>query len=142
MGQKVSESTHIAASPEAIRAVILDLAAYPEWADGVQSIDVLTTDEQGRPDTAKFHVDAKVAQITYTIAYTHTEDAVSWTLIEGEMMSQLDGSYRMTLRGQGTDVVYTVEADISIPLPGFMKKRAAKQIVETGLAGLKKRAQG
>ncbi len=38
-------------------------------------------------------------------------------------------------------MTYSLEADVDIPLPGFMKKRAAKQILDQGLRGLKKRAE-
>jgi ribosome-associated toxin RatA of RatAB toxin-antitoxin module len=141
MCQKVSDSTTIAAHADTILDVITDIPAYPEWAEGVEEARVLDTDDQGRPATAAFTVDAKVVEVRYTLSYTYTEDTVSWTLIEGETISQLDGSYVLVADGGGTRVTYTIEADVDIPLPGFMKKRAAKQILESGLKGLKKRSE-
>ncbi|MFP5308506.1 MAG: SRPBCC family protein [Actinomycetes bacterium] len=142
MGQKVSDSVTIAASPETVLAVITDIEAYPSWAEGMQSAEVLETDAEGRPARARFAVDAKVVEVAYTLSYAYqgTEE-VSWTLVEGETITQLDGAYVLEDQGDVTKVTYTLEADVDIPLPGFMKKRAAKQILDTGLSGLKKRAE-
>ncbi len=141
MGQKVSDTTRIAASPETILAVITDVESYPEWAEGVQAVEVIERDASDRPAKARFEVDAKVVEVAYTITYTYTDRSVAWTLVEGETISQLDGSYTLAPSGSETDVTYALEADVDIPLPGFMKKRAAKQILDQGLKGLKKRAE-
>ncbi|MBW3658898.1 MAG: SRPBCC family protein [Actinobacteria bacterium] len=141
MGQKVSDSTRIAADPDTILAVITDHAAYPEWAEGMQHAEVLDTDAEGRPTRTRFQVDAKVVEATYTLAYAYADDRVTWHLVEGDMVNQLDGAYILAPSGSETDVTYELEVDVDIPLPGFMKKRAAKQILDTGLRGLKQRAE-
>lgn len=141
MGQKVADTTRIAASPETILDVITDLGAYPQWAEGVKKAEILETDAEGRPARARFEVDAKVVEVTYTLQYTYGDHRVSWTLVEGEPLNQLDGSYVLAPSGSATDVTYSLEADVDIPLPGFMKKRAAKQILDQGLKGLKQRAE-
>jgi len=38
-------------------------------------------------------------------------------------------------------VRYTLEVDLDIPVPGFLKKRAAKHILEQGLSSLRQRAE-
>jgi ribosome-associated toxin RatA of RatAB toxin-antitoxin module len=141
MGQKVSDTTRIDATPETILAVITDMEAYPEWAEGVREAEVLDTDGEGRPLRTRYEVDAKVVEVSYTLAYTYGEGRVEWTLVEGETLKQLDGSYVLAPSDGATDVTYTIEADVDIPLPGFMKKRAAKQILDQGLEGLKQRAE-
>ncbi|MEX1177862.1 MAG: SRPBCC family protein [Nitriliruptor sp.] len=141
MGQRVSETTTIAAPAATVLAVITDLDSYPEWAEGMLEAEVLSRDDQGRPSEARFRVDAKVAEVAYTLRYSYTEDVVSWTLVEGETVSQLDGRYVLAPDGTGTSVRYDLEADVDMPLPGFLKKRAAKQILEQGLDGLKRRAE-
>lgn len=141
MGQQVSETTSIDAPADAIRAVVYDLDDYPQWADGVKEATVLETDDEGRPHRARFRIDAKVLQVDYVIEYTHSPDVIAWTLVEGDTITQLDGSYTLAERGTSTDVTYALEVDLSVPLPGFMKKRAAKQIVDTGLKGLGRQAE-
>lgn len=141
MGERVSDRTTVEAPVAVVHRVITDLAAYPQWADNVLEVEILSTDDDGRPDKARFRVDARISEVTYTLGYVYDGDDVSWSLLEGETVSQLDGRYELTDQGGTTGVVYHLEADVDIPLPGFLKKRAARQILEQGLAGLKARAE-
>ena len=142
MGQKVSDTVVIDATPDEVLAVILDLEAYPEWSDDVNRVDVVSTDDQGRPRDARFDVDARVAQVDYVLRYDYDGPAdVQWSLLEGEVLRQLDGSYTLVDRDGSTHVTYALEVDISMPVPGFIKKRAARTILDTGLKGLKARVE-
>ncbi|MFA9445243.1 SRPBCC family protein [Egicoccus sp. AB-alg6-2] len=141
MGERVSDEANVAAPIDTVWNTITDLAAYPEWAEGVLEAEVLTTDGDGYPETARFRVDARVAEVAYTLRYTYDDYDVRWTLIEGETISQLDGAYELAQTDGGTRVRYLLEADVDLPLPGFLKKRAAKQILDQGLRGLKSRAE-
>lgn len=141
MGQKVSDDTTIDAPVDTVWDVITDLGAYPEWAEGILETDVLDTNADGYPHQARFRVDAKVAEVTYVIEYRYEDYDVAWHLVEGETISQLDGRYELWQQGEGTGVRYSLEVDVDLPLPGFMKKRAARTILEQGLAGLKTRAE-
>lgn len=142
VGERQQDRITIDAAADAVWQVITDIDTYPEWADGVLEAEVLTTDDQGWPLTARFRIDAKVAEVTYTLRYRYDGDDVHWVLDEGDMLSQLDGSYELTRDGDDTTtVVYTLEVDVDLPLPSFLKKRAAKQIMDTGLKRLKKRAE-
>lgn len=142
MGQRVSDSITIEADADTIFGIITDLEAYPDWVDGMLEAEVLSRDEDGRPDQARFRVDARVAEISYTLAYSYDGHDVSWTLVEGETISQLDGIYALTPKNGATDVRYSLEADIDMPVPGFLKKRATRTILDQGLRGLKEQAEG
>ena len=142
MGERVSDDITIQAPSGVVWETINDLEAYPDWAEGMEDVEVLETDDAGRPTKAAFHVDAKVFEVRYTLAYAYQEDAVTWSLVEGEQITQLDGEYKVTPKGDSTTHVrYTLEADFTIPVPGFLKKRGAKRILDTGLKGLKKRSE-
>lgn len=142
MGEQASDSVVINAPPEAVMAVILDLEAYPLWSDDIKKVKVLSTDEQGRPASAMFDVDARVAQVNYTLEYDYESvDGVSWTLTAGDVLRKLDGRYELAATDAGTHVTYALEADIALPVPGFLKKRATKTILDTGLSGLKRRVE-
>lgn len=141
MGQKVSDEITVDTSMVAVWNVITDIEAYPAWTDGVEETTVLSTTEEGYPHQAHFRVDAKVSEVTYTIEYRYEDYDVRWHLVEGEMLSQLDGAYELTEDGGATHVRYTLEVDVDLPVPGFMKKRAARTILEQGLNGLKARAE-
>lgn len=142
MGQRVNDRVTVSAAADEVMAVIVDLESYPEWAEGVKTVDIHETDDDGRPVEATFEVDAQVQRVTYRLHYTHEPSRLSWRLVDSNVLTQLDGVYDLAPNGDGTDVDYTIEADISIPLPGFIKKRAAKVILNTGLRGLKRRVEG
>lgn len=141
MGEKVSDDITVAASIDTVWNVITDVETYPEWTDGVEETQILATNDEGYPHQAHFRVDAKVSEVSYTIQYRYEDYDVSWHLVEGELLSKLDGSYELSEDGDGTHVRYSLEVDVDLPVPGFMKKRAARTILEQGLSGLKARAE-
>lgn len=141
MGERVTDTIAIAAPLETVFDIITDLEAYPDWADGMLETTVLSRDDEGRPDKARFRVDARIVEVSYTLQYRYADNDIAWELVEGDVMKQLDGIYELSDDGGGTQVRYTLEVDLDIPVPGFLKKRAAKQILDTSLKGLKQRAE-
>jgi len=138
LGQKVNDTTRIGASPDVVWNVITELSDYPQWAGGVRGTEVLLANEDGSPHRARFTVDAKVAEINYVIEYQYVDYDITWHLVEGDTISQLNGEYRLyETEDGGTEVYYALEVDVDLPLPGFLKKRAARAILEQGLSGLK-----
>ena len=144
MAEKTESSIVIEASPAAVMAVIANLAAYPEWSDGITSVEVRSRDEEDdRPADARFTVDSGMIKDTYELEYDWQGDAsVSWTLTKGEMLTALDGSYQLSDNGEGsTSVAYQLAVDVKIPMIGMLKRKAEKVIIDTALKGLKKRVE-
>lgn len=141
MGERVSDTVSIRATADQVREVVLDLEDYPRWADGMKQVTVTERDAQGRPVLARFVVDARVAEIDYVLRYHHDGEDLTWNLEEGDVLRQLDGRYRFVEHDGVTDVEYALEVDITLPVPGFLKKRAAKTILDTSLRGLKKQVE-
>ena len=54
---------------------------------------------------------------------------------------QLDGRYTFTAHDDGTLVTYDLGVDLTMPLPGMVKRKAAGVIVGTALQGLKRVAE-
>jgi ribosome-associated toxin RatA of RatAB toxin-antitoxin module len=144
MAERTESSTIINATPAQVMDVIADLASYPEWSDGVKSVEVLTEYEDGRPADAHFVVDAGAIKDSYSLEYDWEEDrSVTWRLTEGQMLKALDGVYQLTDNGDGTTtVVYQLSVDVSIPMIGLIKRKAEKVIIDTALRGLKERVEG
>jgi ribosome-associated toxin RatA of RatAB toxin-antitoxin module len=144
MGQRVAAETVIGASPADVYGVIADLEAYPEWAHDVLRTEVVEQTTDGLPELVAFAVDARIATVHYVLQYQHDPPhRVRWRLVEGEMLSQLDGSYRLAPAPDGTTTVrYELEADLALPLPSYIQRRAARVILETGLSGLRDRVEG
>lgn len=149
MAAQTTSSIVIAAPPADIMAVIADVEAYPAWTAAVRSAEVLATTDDGRPDEARFVLDAGPIKDTYTLSYQwHGDDDVAWRLVEGGLIKALDGSY--TLRAidddagsdDATEVTYRLAVDVGIPMLGLMKRKAEKMIIDTALKELKKRVEG
>jgi uncharacterized membrane protein len=141
MGEKVTDDISIAAPIDTVWNVITELDSYPQWADGVLDTTIETTTEEGYPDRGRFRVDARIAEVTYVLQYYYQDYDINWKLVEGETITQLDGTYQLWEEDNGTGVRYTLEVDLDMPIPGFLKKRAARHILEQGLRGLKHRSE-
>lgn len=139
---RVSESITIAAEPAAVWDVIADFEAYPEWQDEFTEAEVLEVGEDGWGTKARYRLSAMGITVVMTLAYTYTDDAMSWRLVESDKLQRNDGTYTLTDRGDGTtELSYELEVESTIPLPSFMRTRLAKKIVHDALAGVKSRAE-
>jgi ribosome-associated toxin RatA of RatAB toxin-antitoxin module len=145
MAEATESSTHVDADPAAVLEVIADLESYPGWVDGVKSVEVLETDGE-RPTQARFVVDNGPIKDTYVLDYTwDVEDSgvgtVSWTLVEARTITRLDGAYELAAAGTGTEVSYRLTVEVTVKLPGIIRRRAEKTVVETALKGLRRRVE-
>lgn len=141
MAEGTVQSIEIDAEPAACFAVASDVAAYPEWATGVRSTEVLESDQEGRPARAAFVIDGMVKEISYVLAYTYDEPtSISWRAEPGADLRALEGSYTFKDLGEGrTEIIYALRADPAFTIPGFLQRQVEKQIVGTALRGLRER---
>ena len=142
MGTQVEGTVEIAADPHAVMAVIADVAHYPEWTSGITAVEVLGTGADGRPSRARMQLDAGPVRDTYVVDYTWDDRSVSWTLVEGDMLTAMDGAYDVEPADGGSLVRFRLEVDVKVPLLGMLKRKAAKLIVDAALGGLKSRVEG
>jgi hypothetical protein len=61
------------------------------------------------------------------------------------MLKKLNGTYRLEPKGAGdggpTEVTYQLEAELSMPMIGMLRRKAEKVIIDAALKGLKKRVE-
>ena len=138
MATSDSREVLIEASPEEILDVVADVESNPSWSPQYQSVEILETYDDGRPKRVKMKI--KTAGITdeQVVEYTWTDNNVSWTLISAGQLKSQDASYTLTPEGDKTKVRFDIAVDLSVPLPGFILKRAMKGGVETATDGLRK----
>lgn len=136
-------STETEATPAAVFAVASDLAAYPEWATGVNTVDVLESDEAGRPTRARFEIEGFIKKISYELLYEYDEpSSMSWRAVPGTDIEDMEGYYQFNeLDGGGTEIVYALRVEPAFEVPGFLRRQAEKQIVQAALRGLRARAE-
>ncbi len=144
MSEQTSSTIVIEATAAAVMSEIADLESYPEWTGSVRSVEVLARNDDGLPARATFVLDAGVVKDTYTLEYTwHGDESVSWTLVEAQMLTAMDGSYRLTDQGaEGTGVEYMLTLDLKMPMIGLLRRKAEKVVTDTALKELKRRVEG
>lgn len=147
MADRTESRITVAAAPATVLDVIADFGSYPDWTGAVKRAEVVQEYEDGWPHEVRFVLDAGVIKDTYSLAYEWdvAEDGtgtVSWTLVEAEqLLKGLDGSYQLAPAPSGTEVTYRLAVDVKIPMLGLLKRKAEKNIIETALTELKKRAE-
>jgi hypothetical protein len=143
MAARTSSRIMIAAPRADVMAVIADFGAYPQWASAVRAADTLGRSADGRASRVRFTLDAGVVKDTYVLGYEWDGDAgVRWHLAEpGSVISGMNGGYALAERDGATEATYDLEVELRIPMPGMLKRRAEKTIIDTALKGLKSRAE-
>jgi carbon monoxide dehydrogenase subunit G len=144
MAESSTQSITIPAPPAEVAAVICDFASYPEWAGGVRSCEVVEEYEDGYASQVRFVLDAGVFKDEYTLAYEYAEDVsrIEWHLVAPSKAQRAQtGSYDLEPADGGTLVTYTLEVELAISLPGFLRRRAEKTIMDTALKELRKRVE-
>ena len=145
MADQATEHMSVSASPERCFAVVADIERYAEWAADIKEIVVEERDDEGRPLLVTFRAAAFGRSTSYTLRYDFSEapHILSWKLTKGDITSKLDGSYVFDPGegGSGTQVTYHLEAELRVPIPGFIKMRAQSRIMSTAMRELKARVE-
>jgi uncharacterized membrane protein len=143
VAEQVSDRIRIDAPPKRCYEVATDYERYPEWAKDVKQATILERDTDGRGAKVEYRAAAFGRSTRYVLQYDYSAapGAFSWTLVEGEMVRAIDGTYRFDADGDGTRVSYDLAIEPSIPVPGFLKRRTAGKIVGTALKELKKEVE-
>jgi Polyketide cyclase / dehydrase and lipid transport len=143
MAARTSSHITIDAPRADVMAVIADFAAYPQWASAVRAAEALGEDVAGRASQVRFTLDAGVIKDTYVLGYEWDGDAgVRWQLAEpGSVISGMSGGYALAEHADTTEATYELAVELRIPMPGLLRRRAEKTIIDTALKGLKNRAE-
>ncbi|MGH9014585.1 MAG: SRPBCC family protein [Acidimicrobiia bacterium] len=143
MAETANERIRIEASPQRCYEVATDFEQYPKWAKDVKQAKVLERDDEGRGHKVEYRAAAMGRSIRYVLDYDYADapKAFSWKLVEGDMLRRLDGRYGFQPDGDATRVTYELVVDLSVPMPGLIKRRAAGLIMGTALKELKREVE-
>lgn len=144
MADRTAQTIYIDADPRTVMDVIADIASYPEWVSEYTETEVLETDEAGYPKVARLVLEAAVLRDTMVLEYDWAPDreSVRWSMLSSTLLKSLDGAYRLTPHGTGTDVTYELSVDLLVPMIGLLKRKAERRLTETALKDLKRRVEG
>lgn len=132
MAETATDTITIAAPPEKVWQIATDIEAYPQWAHDVKNVAVIDRDADGRPTEVEFRTSALGRSTHYTLAYDYTDapNTLAWTMVKGDIQRSITGAYRFTAVGDSeTKVQYDLHIELVVPLPGFVKRRAERRIL-------------
>ena len=69
----------------------------------------------------------------FTLRYDYSQlpSRLSWSMIDGDIMRSISGSYGFRSADGGTRVEYDLSIELVLPLPGFVKRRAEMRILSS-----------
>jgi ribosome-associated toxin RatA of RatAB toxin-antitoxin module len=136
----VSDSREVLVEATAgeILDVIADVESTPDWSPQYQKAEVLEAYDDGRPHRVKMKVKSAGISDELVVEYTWTDSSASWTLVSAGQLKAQDGKYTLTPEGDKIRLRFDLTADPSVPIPGFILKRALKGAMETATDGLRK----
>lgn len=134
------------ASPSDCFDVVVDFEQYPQWAPEVKEARVLRRDDSGVGGLVAFRAAAMGRSVTYTLKYFYGTNPlrVAWRLAEGDQVRYLNGEYEMAPAGEDgakTLITYALAAELTVAVPGFVKRRAESRIMQTALDQLRRRIE-
>ena len=133
------QTIEVKAPYDEVLATIRDVESQPDWIPEILEAELLEVyEDDDLPATARFKAAATVGTDHYTLSYEHADDGMSWTMVEGHLQTGQEGVY--TLRELGPDltsVTYDLTIHHNLPLPGFVRHRVIKGLVDSTLTGLK-----
>jgi ribosome-associated toxin RatA of RatAB toxin-antitoxin module len=143
VAQRATESIVVNAAPDVVYGVVIDFVDYTNWVSDLKNITILETDNAGRGLEVEFRAAAFGRSTTYTLRYDYSRapEQLNWTQTRGDITESLNGQYRFDAREGATLVTYDLEVELLVPIPAFVKTRAAQRIQTQALRELKARAE-
>jgi hypothetical protein len=133
-----SQTIEVDSACARVLATIRDVRTQPSWVREVKTAEVLETNPDGTPRTARFTAATPVGTDEYTLTYAHRPDGMTWSLVEGRLQTGQDASYTLRRLGDDrTEVTFELRIGHNLPLPGFIRRKVLRDLVASTLNGLK-----
>ena len=147
MGKMEGTATaEIAAPIERCYEIAADVDNIADWQNGVQKVNVLERDAEGRPALVEIVNDAKVSTIKTKVRFDYDPpNGLSWRQEKGDLKS-LVGSWSFESNGAGTTrATYTLNGDpgrvLGMLIRGPVEGKLRDMLVNGRPAELKGRAE-
>lgn len=135
-----TRTVEIAAPLATVLETIRDLEGQPEWVPEILEAEVLEVyEDDGLPATARFKASATVGTDAYVLTYEHRDDGLDWSMVEGRLQTGQEGVYDLVETGPGsTSVSFRLTIHHNLPIPGLLRRRVIKGLVDNTVNGLKR----
>ena len=133
-----TRTVEVAAPFAAVLATIRDVEGQVDWIPEILEAELLEVyEDDDLPATARFKASATVGTDEYTLSYEHTDNTMSWTMVEGRMQTGQEGCYTLVeLDPERTSGTYELTIHHHLPRPGFIRRRVIDGLVGSTLTGL------
>jgi len=139
-------STEIDAPIDEVWAVVEDVATAPEWQNGLDGMDPVERDGEGRVLTANSTTDAKVRKVTTRVRFEYdAPHRLQWRQEKGDLKS-LEGAWELEDLGGRTRATYRLKGDpgrmLGMLVRGPVEDRLRDILVNGRPGELKARVEG
>ena len=133
----------IEASADEVRKVLFDIENYPTWSRTIKATKTESSDDQGRPLKIQLTIEAGMLRDKPTLEYdwSSAPERVSFSLIDADLLTQMDGTYSVKAIGDETEVTYELATDVSMPVPKPMLEAAELSTIKAALEELKEKIE-
>ena len=142
-----SASAEIDAPLAEVWAVVEDVLDAPNWQGGLEDMEALEKDADGRPTLVEAETDIKVRRVKTHVRFAYDgPERLSWTQEKGDLKS-VEGSWVLEDLGEGrTRATYNLDADpgrmIGMLIRGPVEGAVRSMLVGSRPDELKKRVEG
>ncbi len=131
------ERTHLVrgVEPRKVYELITNFEAYPRLFPELRAVRIL----ESRPPTVRVEFRAEVVlAVRYVLDLVCDPEAltITWTFVEGEIVTDSVGGWRFIAVPEGTRVEYRAGMTIKAPLPAFIIRRATDALVAASIPGM------
>lgn len=135
-----SQTIEVSGGLRRVLTTLRDVGSQSEWVPEIKQSEVLEEDDDGLPVTARFTAATPVGSDVYVLRYEHTDVGLSWSMVSGRLQSGQEGRYTLEPLGRSTTrVTFELTIHHHLPLPGFVRRRVIRGLVDGTLDGLGER---
>ena len=126
---------------EKLYNVIEDYESYPEFVDGVSTINILEKDENGARVEYSLNL---IKKFKYIVKLTHNRpNGLSWEFESGDLFKKNTGSWDLKDLGNGqTEVTYSLDIDVKGFVPKSIISKLTDKSLPTMMKAYQERAKG
>jgi ribosome-associated toxin RatA of RatAB toxin-antitoxin module len=133
------------ATPREVYEVIVDFEQYPRLFPEIKKVRIIERAIKSMPEPepepervrVEFRAD-KLLPVRYVLDLTLDAVActVDWVYVEGEVVTDSSGGWRLRAESDGVRVDYHASAMVKAPLPGFVLRKITDALVSASLPGM------
>lgn len=138
----IRRSVDVAAPPDAVMNVLLDVERYPSWQHEIAQVDVHERDDHGRPLVATTFIKAVGRAGSYTVRYSYpTANDMTYRLVRADMMSRHDAQFAVAGTDTGCRLDVAIDLELKWPVPAVLLTTLVGKGVGNMLAAVKRQAE-